>query len=72
VFLQSYSKAHVWIETRNEDEFIVKSDEPNANFAWELKAHRRGYESQRLVDTGKNYEDLEKMEGLIKNGNQNI
>lgn len=72
VFLQSYSKAHVWIETRNEDEFIVKSDEPNANFAWELKAHRRGYESQRLVDTGKTYEDLEKMEGLIQNDNQNV
>jgi len=72
VFLQSYSKAHVWIETRNEDEFIVKSDEPNANFAWELKAHRRGYESQRLVDTGKTYEDLEKMEGLTQNDNQNV
>lgn len=72
VFLQSYSKAHVWIETRNEDEFIVKSDEPNANFAWELKAHRRGYESQRLVDTGKTYEDLKEMEGLIQNGNQNV
>lgn len=72
VFLQSYSKAHVWIEMRNEDEFIVKSDEPNANFAWELKAHRRGYESQRLVDTGKTYEDLEKMEGLTQNGNQNV
>jgi len=72
VFLQSYSKAHVWIETRNEDEFIVKSDEPNANFSWELKAHRRGYENQRLVDTGKTYEDLEKMEGLTQNGDTNV
>lgn len=66
VFLQSYSKAHVWVETRNEDGFVVKSDEPNASFAWELKAKRRGYESQRLVDTGKTYEDLKKMEGLTK------
>lgn len=62
VFLQSYSKAHVWVETRNEDGFVVKSDEPNANFAWELKAKRRGYEDNRLVKTDMTLSDVQKIE----------
>jgi len=72
VFVTPYSAAHVWVSQRNDMSFVVESDTPNAPFGWELKAHRRGYESQRLVDTGKTYEDLEKMEGLILNGNQNV
>ncbi len=67
VFVTSYSVAHVWVSQRDEMSFIVKSDIPNAPFGWELKAHRRGYESQRLVDTGKTYEDLKEMEGLSNN-----
>lgn len=62
VFLQSYSKAHVWVETRNEDGFVVKSDEPNANFAWELKAKRRGYEDNRLVKTDMTLDEVQKIE----------
>lgn len=62
VFLQSYSKAHVWVEIRNEDGFVVKSDEPNANFAWELKAKRRGYENNRLVKTDMTLSDVQKIE----------
>ena len=62
VFLQSYSKDHVWVETRNENEFVVKSDEPNANFAWELKAKRRGYEDERLVKTDMTLSDVQKIE----------
>lgn len=72
VFITPYSAARVWVSQRNDMSFVVESDTPNAPFGWELKAHRRGYESQRLVDTGKNYEDLKKMEGLITNGNQNV
>ena len=68
VFVTSYSEAHVWVSQRDDMSFVVESDTPNAPFGWELKAHRRGYESQRLVDTGKTYEDLEKMEGMIPNG----
>lgn len=72
VFVTPYSAAHVWVSQRGDMSFVVESDTPNTSFGWELKAHRRGYESQRLVDTGKTYEDLEKMEGLTPNGNQNV
>jgi len=72
VFVTPYSAARVWVSQRNDMSFVVESDIPNAPFGWELKAHRRGYESQRLVDTGKTYDDLKEMEGLIPNGNQNV
>lgn len=72
VFVTPYSTARVWVSQRNDMSFVVESDTPNAPFGWEFKAHRRGYESQRLVDTGKNYDDLKKMEGLIPNGNTNV
>lgn len=72
VFITPYSAAHVWVSQRDDMSFVVESDTPNAPFGWEFKAHRRGYESQRLVDTGKTYEDLEKMEGMISNGDQNV
>ena len=62
VFLQSYSSAHVWVETRNEDNFIVKSNQPNAKFAWELKAKRRGYENERLVKTEMTLSDVKNIE----------
>jgi hypothetical protein len=72
VFITPYSTAHVWVSQRDDMSFVVESDTPNAPFGWEIKAHRRGYESQRLVDTGKTYKDLEKMEGMIPNGNTNV
>jgi hypothetical protein len=72
VFLTAYSDAHFWVSERGNDYFIVSSDSPNSSFGWELKGKRRGFEKQRLVDTKDTYEDLEKMEGLIPNGNQNI
>ena len=72
VFVTPYADARFWVSEREDLSFTVHSDKPGASFGWELKAHRRGYESQRLVDTGKTYEDLEKMEGLITNGNQNV
>lgn len=69
VFITPYADARFWVSEREDLSFTVHSDQPDAAFGWELKAHRRGYESQRLVDTGKTYEDLEKMEGMISNGN---
>jgi hypothetical protein len=72
VFLTAYSDAHFWVSERGKDYFIVSSDRPDSAFGWELKGKRRGFEDQRLVDTKDTYEDLEKMEGLIPNGNQNV
>lgn len=72
VFLTAYDDADFWISDRNENYFIVSSNKPKAKFGWELKGKRRGFEDQRLVETGKTYKDLEKMEGLIPNGNQNV
>lgn len=48
VFVTPYSNAHVWVEKRYNNRFIVRSDRPNAEFGWELKAKRKGYESNRL------------------------
>ncbi|VDG18252.1 hypothetical protein [Lactobacillus brevis] [Lactiplantibacillus mudanjiangensis] len=62
VFLQSYSKARVWVSSRNEAFFIVKSSEPNTSFCWELKGKRRGFENERLVRHKTTYAEIEKME----------
>lgn len=72
VFLTAYSDAHFWVSERGKDYFIVSSDSPDSAFGWELKGKRRGFEDQRLVETKDTYEDLEKMEGLIPNGDQNV
>lgn len=72
VFLTAYSDAHFWVSERGKDYFIVSSDSPDSSFGWELKGKRRGFEDQRLVDTKDTYKDLEKMEGLIPNGDQNV
>lgn len=48
VFITPYSDCHIWVETRYDNRFVVKSDQPNAKFGWELKAKRKGYESDRL------------------------
>ncbi|GAN36480.1 putative uncharacterized protein [Lacticaseibacillus paracasei NRIC 1917] len=63
VFLAAYDDTHFWVSERGADYFIVSSNVPKANFGWELKGKRRGYEDQRLVETEKNYQDLEEMEG---------
>ncbi|WP_086349940.1 phage tail protein [Candidatus Enterococcus clewellii] len=49
VFLSSYSDGGiVWVEDREKDFFIVKSNKPVVSFAWEIKAKRKGYENDRL------------------------
>ena len=48
VFVTPYSSAHVWVSKRLNNRFLVESDKPNASFAWEIKAKRKGYEYTRL------------------------
>lgn len=49
VFLQSYSFNNtVFVVSRNEKYFKVKSKLPHAEFAYEIKAKRKGYENDRL------------------------
>lgn len=48
VFITPYSDTHVWVEERYSNRFTVCSDKPNAEFGWELKAKRKGYEDHRL------------------------
>lgn len=53
VFITPYSNAKIWVDERNSDNFVVKSDTPNVKFAYEIKAKRKGYENTRLeIDKG--------------------
>lgn len=70
VFLTAYDDAHFWVSERGDDYFVISSDKPNSAFGWELKGKRRGFEDERLVDTGDSYEDLEKWR--VTNGNQDV
>lgn len=49
VFLSAYGDSHVWVSKRTPFSFTVMSDSSNAEFTWELKAKRRGFEHERLV-----------------------
>lgn len=59
VFLSGYSQGNVWVSQRKVDHFVVQSELPNCSFAWEIKAKRRGYENERLIDAGLNNEQIE-------------
>lgn len=48
VFITPYNDCHVWVDQRYGNRFVVKSDQPNAEFGWEIKAKRKGYENYRL------------------------
>lgn len=48
VFITPYSHTKFWVDQRNPHYFVVKSEDPNASFGWELKALRKGYEDIRL------------------------
>ena len=61
VFLTNYSNANVWVDKRNGENFVVKSSEPNAKFAWELKGKRRGYEDERLVNMNLDNKQIEQI-----------
>ncbi|MGU9988350.1 gp58-like family protein, partial [Latilactobacillus curvatus] len=60
VFVSSYSDATIWVEKREKTSFEVHSNIPNAKFAFEIKAKRRGYETDRLVKSEMKYEQLNK------------
>ena len=61
VFITPYSDCHIWVERRYDNRFVVRSDQPNAKFGWELKAKRKGYESDRLrhIDGIKEKEEMQ-------------
>ena len=61
VFIQSYGKGHVWVSERNEDSFVVMSSKKNLEFAWEIKAKRRGYEKDRMELQKYDNDDIKRM-----------
>jgi len=61
VFLQAYCDVKIWVEDFKANKFLVKSDKPMSRFAWELKAKRRGYESERLVEQQISNKEIEKI-----------
>lgn len=58
VFVTPYSDAHVWVEQRYHNRFVVCSDKPNAEFGWEIKAKRKGYEDHRLRKVDADFKPL--------------
>lgn len=58
VFVTPYSNAHVWVEQRYHNRFVVCSDKPNAEFGWEIKAKRKGYEDHRLRKVDADFKPL--------------
>ena len=61
VFLQAYDDARFWVSDFKSDKFLVKSDKPFQRFSYEIKAKRRGYENERLVEQKKDNEEIEKI-----------
>lgn len=49
VFITKYGKGDIWVEMRERDFFLVKS-ENDIRFGWEIKGKRRGYEHHRLEE----------------------
>ena len=58
VFITPYSDTHVWVEERYSNRFTVCSDKPNAEFGWEIKAKRKGYEDHRLRKVDADFKPL--------------
>ena len=48
VFVTAYGPGTIWVDQREHNRFVVKSDQPNLKFSWEIKAKRKGYEHTRL------------------------
>lgn len=49
VFISKYGRGDIWVDKRNKDYFVVKSDE-DIEFSWEIKAIQKGYEENRLEE----------------------
>lgn len=61
VFITSYDGGNIWVSDRQDGYFVVSSENENANFGWEIKAKRRGYENQRLVLQEMDNETIDKV-----------
>lgn len=49
VFLQKYGPGDLWVDSREEDHFVVKGT-PNLEFSWEAKCKQLGYEVNRTQE----------------------
>lgn len=49
VFLQKYGLGDLWVDSREEDHFVVKGT-PNLEFSWEAKCKQLGYEVNRTQE----------------------
>lgn len=47
VFLQKEGQGDLWVEEKTPTYFVVRGT-PELSFAWEIKCHQRGYETERL------------------------
>lgn len=59
VFLTAYGSGNLWVAQRERDRFVVKSDQPNIKFGWEIKAKRKGYEYTRLQNVDEKLNHME-------------
>ncbi|MDV8946050.1 hypothetical protein [Limosilactobacillus reuteri] len=59
VFLTAYGSGNLWVAQREHDRFVVKSDQPNIKFGWEIKAKRKGYEYTRLQNVDEKLNHME-------------
>lgn len=59
VFLTAYGSGNLWVAQREHDRFMVKSDQPNIKFGWEIKAKRKGYEHTRLQNVDNKLNNME-------------
>ncbi len=59
VFLTAYGSGNLWVAQREHNRFVVKSDQPNIKFGWEIKAKRKGYEYTRLQNVDEKLNHME-------------
>lgn len=59
VFITAYGPGNIWVDQREHNRFIVKSDQPNLKFSWEIKAKRKGYEHTRLLNVDNKLNNME-------------
>lgn len=59
VFLTAYGSGNLWVAQREHDRFMVKSEQPNIKFGWEIKAKRKGYEHVRLQNVDEKLNHME-------------
>lgn len=59
VFITAYGPGNIWVDQREYNRFVVKSDQPNLKFSWEIKAKRKGYEHTRLQNVDNKLNHME-------------